>query len=49
VAVAITTSQLLAALEEAKGGGTVAQALRTFGNLPHDSHVVRMVARARPG
>lgn len=47
VAVAIATKQLIAALEEAKGDGPVADALVRFGNFAHHGHVVTLVARER--
>jgi hypothetical protein len=47
VAVAIATKQLLAALDEAKGRGPVADALARLGSFAHHGHVVTLVAQAR--
>lgn len=46
-AVAIATKQLMAALDEAKGQGKVADALARLGSFAHHGHVVALVAQAR--
>jgi hypothetical protein len=47
VAVSIATKQLVAAVEAAKQGGGVAQALEHLGASAHEVHLVKLVIDAR--